>query len=263
MITALAAILLSQLAPVKRVPVPASDHFVVISHRGAHETVPENTLEAYKLAASVGVDYAEMDLRTTKDGVLINMHDGTVDRTTNGKGKVSDLTWAEISKLTINVTYRVPTFREILRTLRQGKVNLYLDFKEADPVKAYQEIRAEHMEKHTLVYVYSPDEVRAWRAAAPNLPLMSEFLDTLKTGEEIYQFGQTADLELFDGSFARYTPEITAAAKRAGVLCWPDIQNPGENPKQWQMAIDAGVTGLQTDHPTWLIAYLKSKGLRK
>jgi glycerophosphoryl diester phosphodiesterase len=263
MIATIAIIASMARVPADRPLVPGRDRFVVIAHRGAHETVPENTLEAYQLAASVGVDYAEMDLRTTKDGVLINMHDSTVDRTTNGKGKVSDLDWAQISKLKINETYRVPTFREVLATLRRGKVNLYLDFKEADPARAYAEIKAERMERNTLVYVYGLDEAKAWRKVAPNLPLMSEFPDTAKTGDEIYAFAKTADLDLFDGPFTRYTPEITSAARRAGVLCWPDIQNPGENPKQWQMAIDDGVTGLQTDHPTWLIAYLKSKGLRR
>jgi glycerophosphoryl diester phosphodiesterase len=82
--------------------VPEAKHkFIVIAHRGDHVNVPENTLAAYENAIKNRVDYVEIDLRTTKDSVLVIMHDATVDRMTNGKGKISDLTYAELRKLKI------------------------------------------------------------------------------------------------------------------------------------------------------------------
>src|SRR5664279_5490013 len=81
---------------------PESKHtFIVIAHRGDHTQVPENTIAAFNEGIKNGVDYVEMDLRTTKDSVLVIMHDASVDRITNGKGKVSDLTYAEIKQLIV------------------------------------------------------------------------------------------------------------------------------------------------------------------
>src|SRR5258708_9235592 len=64
----------------------------VIAHRGEHLNHTENTLAAFQAAIDLGADYFELDVRTTKDGKLVLMHDGTVDRTTNGKGEVANLT---------------------------------------------------------------------------------------------------------------------------------------------------------------------------
>src|SRR5438552_1297682 len=85
-----------------RAPFPASHHkIIVIAHRGDHTEGPENTLAAYEKAIELGADYIETDLRTTKDGELVIMHDATVNRMTNGKGNVKDITWKEIKQLKI------------------------------------------------------------------------------------------------------------------------------------------------------------------
>lgn len=65
---------------------------IVVAHRGDWRHAPENSLQAIKNCIDMGVDMVEIDIRKTKDGQLVLMHDGTVDRTTNGKGRVSDLT---------------------------------------------------------------------------------------------------------------------------------------------------------------------------
>src|SRR5664279_483863 len=113
-------------------PVPFARHkFIVIAHRGDHVLVPENTIAAYKNGIKNGVDFVEIDLRTTKDSVLVIMHDASVDRMTNGKGKISDLTYAEVRKLKVidrrkdsTKTYAVPGFEEVLQTCR-NKIYIY------------------------------------------------------------------------------------------------------------------------------------------
>src|ERR1035437_7015905 len=103
-------------------PVPKAKHkFIVIAHRGDHTIYPENTLKAYEQAIKNGADYIEIDLRTTSDGKLVSMHDGSVNRMTDGKGLVKDLTLEQIENLKVSVknkpdteTYRVPTFEQIL-----------------------------------------------------------------------------------------------------------------------------------------------------
>ena len=73
-----------------------SGKIMMAAHRGDKDCRPENTMPAYEHAIEVGADAIEVDVHQTKDGVLVMMHDHTVDRTTNGTGKVSDMTLAEI-----------------------------------------------------------------------------------------------------------------------------------------------------------------------
>src|SRR5215471_14781619 len=81
----------------------------VVGHRGFKLVAPENTIASFEAAAAVGADYMELDVHQTKDGELVLMHDGKVDRTTNGKGAVRDLTFAEIRKLDAGERQQVPT----------------------------------------------------------------------------------------------------------------------------------------------------------
>src|SRR4051812_30199459 len=158
-------------------PAPKSKHkFIVAAHRGDHVIYSENTLAAYQEAIKNEADYIEIDLRTSKDGELVSMHDGTVNRMTNGQGQVKDLTLAELELLQVKSKdstpteiYRIPTFRQILQ-LCKNKINIYLDFKAADPVAAYQMIKQYGMEKQVLVYINSTSQFIGWRKTAPKMP---------------------------------------------------------------------------------------------
>jgi glycerophosphoryl diester phosphodiesterase len=123
-----------------------SDNFVLIAHRGASKEAPENTLAAYQFAKKAGADYIEIDLQMTQDGKLVAMHDSSVDRTTDGSGKVGDMTLAEIKKLDAgswfneeypekaDKTYsnlQVPTLQEIFDAVGND-ANYYIETKKGD-----------------------------------------------------------------------------------------------------------------------------------
>lgn len=72
---------------------------MIIAHRGCHVEAPENSIAAFKRCMYIGIDVVETDVQHTKDGVMVLMHDLTVDRTTNGTGKVSDFALAELKQL--------------------------------------------------------------------------------------------------------------------------------------------------------------------
>ncbi|HID07521.1 MAG TPA: glycerophosphodiester phosphodiesterase, partial [Armatimonadetes bacterium] len=72
---------------------------IVIGHRGFSARYPENTLLSFRKAVELGVDGVELDVRLSKDGMAVLMHDATVDRTTNGIGAVADLTWEQLRTL--------------------------------------------------------------------------------------------------------------------------------------------------------------------
>lgn len=105
-----------------------------IAHRGASGTEPENTLRAFKRALQLKAEMIECDLHLTKDNQVIVIHDDTIDRTTNGTGKVSELTLAEIKKFDAGKGEKIPTLEEII-DLVKGKCKLNLEIKDNNAVE--------------------------------------------------------------------------------------------------------------------------------
>lgn len=244
-------------------PLPVSKNgFVVIAHRGNHQVKPENTLAAIEEAIKAGADYVEIDLRTTKDGHLVLCHDETVDRTTNGKGRVQDLTWEEVSKLAVmskdGKEYRIPEFREVLKICKD-RINIYLDFKEADVAETYRQIKAGGMEKQVVVYLNKIEQYTAWRKNEPALPLMASLPESINTKEDLLALLDKMQLEVLDN--VKDTAMLTVAREN-GINVWLDVQGRDENPAKWNEAMRTGIQGVQTDHPEALVKYLEQNNLR-
>ncbi|MBC9930134.1 glycerophosphodiester phosphodiesterase family protein [Chitinophaga qingshengii] len=244
-------------------PLPAAKNkFVVVAHRGNHTDMPENTVAAIAATIQCGADYAELDLRTTKDGRLVLMHDATVDRMTNGKGKVADLTWAEIKQLKVNSKdgkdYRVPTFAEALRASK-GKVNVYLDFKDADVAETWKQIQAAGMEKQIVVYLNSQQQYTPWRKTAPQMPLMTSVPEEVTTPAQLNYLLDNFAIEVLDNVT---DSAMLAVTRQHGVAVWLDAQSSSEGPATWNAVLNKGVQGMQSDHPEALISYLQKNKLR-
>ncbi|MBO0991749.1 glycerophosphodiester phosphodiesterase [Bacillus sp. SD088] len=112
----------------------------IFAHRGSSGTHPENTIAAFKEAVRLGVDGIELDIQLTRDDELVVIHDYTLDRTTNGTGKVRDYTVEEVkafdagSKFSSEFTGEtIPTFREVLALLQNTDIELNIEIK--NPVK--------------------------------------------------------------------------------------------------------------------------------
>ena len=96
----------------------SKNNIYVAAHRGWCAKYPENTMTAFRAAMELGVDQIETDVRITRDGELILMHDATVDRTTNGKGLVSDKLLCELKTLDAGNGERIPTLRELMELVK-------------------------------------------------------------------------------------------------------------------------------------------------
>lgn len=112
----------------------------VFAHRGAKMVAPENTIPAFEQAIALGAHGVELDVQCSKDGVLVVMHNFTVDETTTGKGRVADLTAAELGKLDAGSHFDkkfaktgVPTLEEVLE-VTAGKLKLNIEIKTQDPM---------------------------------------------------------------------------------------------------------------------------------
>ncbi len=98
-------------------------HPLILGHRGASADAPENTLAAFALALEQNADGIELDVHLSADGVPVVIHDDTVDRTTDGEGRVADLSLAELRRLTIPGGHTIPTLDEVFETF--GRRTLY------------------------------------------------------------------------------------------------------------------------------------------
>jgi glycerophosphoryl diester phosphodiesterase len=246
----------------------SKNKFIVIAHRGDHTDAPENTLAAVQNAINIGADFVEIDLRTTKDSQLVIMHDANIDRMTDYKGRIKDMIFDSLRQMKVREKQHLewglhpfPTFKEILQ-LCKGKINIYLDFKDAPVELAYNEIVANGMEHNVIVYINAPRQLTDWRKIAPQMPLMISLPKAVKTKEEMFALLDSVKIDILDGNFNEYTAETVAAAKEKHVPVWADIQSATEGAERWDKALSTNLTGLQTDHPKDLIDYLKMKGIR-
>lgn len=246
-----------------KAPLPKLKHpIAVICHRGGKALSPENTLAAFRKAIELGADYVEIDVRATRDGAIVIMHDRTVDRTTDGKGDVKDLDLAAIRALDAGSKFsnksageRVPTFDAVLQLCR-NKINIYLDHKEAPAEQLWKAIRAHHMEKQVIVY-NGMEGLKEWKRIAPQLPVMPSLPNEFRRPGGIAEYLKDLPAEVLDGNLVEWTKELVDQAHAAGAKVYADNLGPNDNPEGFRKAIEMGVDGIQTDHPDQLLAFLR------
>lgn len=141
---------------------------LIIGHRGASAAAPENTLAAFALALEETADGIELDVQLSADGVPVVMHDSTVDRTTNGFGRVADLTLAELRRLVVAGQHPVPTLDEVFETF--GRRTLYnvelkgLGLSDGGLAAAVaRAIEGHQVAEHVLISSFNPLTVRQAR----------------------------------------------------------------------------------------------------
>ncbi len=241
----------------------SKNKMIVIAHRGDHTIAPENSLMAIQNAINDGADYVELDIRTTNDGKLVLMHDGTVDRMTNGKGNINELSFDTIralklfnKRITNSDTLQVPTFEEALQ-LCKNKINIYLDFKAAYVPQVYEAIIKANMQNQMVVYINAPNQYTDWRKYVPTMPLILSLNKKVKDSTEMVEYLNKINIDILDGNWNEYTQETVNAATKMGVPVWADMQATKEDDAYWLKGIELGLLGIQTDHPKELVQFLK------
>ena len=134
-----------------------------IGHRGARAYEPENTLRSFRKAIELGVDAVELDVRKTKDGKVVVIHDAKVDKTTNGKGSVGELTLDEIKQLVTEKDEKVPTLEEALDFLDR-KVKILIELKESGfEEEVLRQIRERGLENNVVIVSFIEEALRKVR----------------------------------------------------------------------------------------------------
>lgn len=142
---------------------------LIIAHRGASAYEPENTLRSVKKALELGADFVEIDVRASRDGHLMVMHDAMVDRTTNGKGYVKDMTLEELKKLNAGLGERIPTLQEVAELIR-GKAQLVVEIKVPEiEKKVLQVIKENELDRKVLITSFYHPILKRVKELDPNI----------------------------------------------------------------------------------------------
>jgi len=238
-------------------PSPATN-VVVVAHRGLSAGFPENTLAAFRNAIDGGVDAIELDNRRTADGEIVVLHDETVDRTTDGRGRLSDVTLQELRALDAGrhagdrfAGERVPTYQEVLQLTQESGVGLLLDIKESD--RASHERIVSLTSSHgatgrVIVGARSVADLRAFRALSPGIRALG-FVPEVGSIEAFAAAG--ADLIRLWPEWIDAEPGLVGRVHALGRPVWVTA---GAMPQgELQALIGKRVDGILTDLPEVLL----------
>ncbi|NWK84595.1 glycerophosphodiester phosphodiesterase [Staphylococcus sp. GSSP0090] len=258
----------------KKVQNLTGEKFTTIAHRGASGYAPEHTFFSYDRSHNaIGASYIEIDLQMTKDGHLVAMHDETVDRTTNGTGRVDQYTLKELKQLDAgskfnsqnpqyaNSNYegaKIPTLDEILE--RYGtEANYYIETKSPDVYPGMEEKLLDSLNKHhmlnqqslsnghVLVQSFSKESLLKMQGLNSNVPLIrlldkGELLSLSQQDfDEIRNYAIGVGPEASD-----LTKQNVTNLKKAGLLVHPFTVNDPEDMKRLN---GYGVDGVFTNYP--------------
>ena len=246
---------------------PACSGRFVAAHRLGTAFAPENTRSALRAAILLGVDVGETDVRLTKDGRVVLVHDGTIDRTLEGTGDVSALTLSELQALAVRpdptdpagdfACERVLTLEDALE-LATGRI--VLEFETKDTLAGVA--TAEYLHDAGLTdaaYVQcSPDECDAIRAAVPDAPLMVRVNDEADLARaEAYD--PPPRLVELTSEPAQTTPEILARVQALGAKAFTNAFGTGDAlivlgeydlaPTKYLGWYEQGLDVLQSEYP--------------
>ena len=242
---------------------------MVASHRAAHARFPENSLKAIQEAIRLGVDIIEIDVKVSKDGIPFLMHDGTMDRTTNGKGDPELLTWQELQKFFIvdkgkRTSLKIPTLREALG-LAKGKIMVDLDLKTSHINEVIDVVKKTDTEN--IVFFFDSDYqiLEQVQKAGKDLMIMPRAHRISEADSAITLF----DPPVVHIDFSFYTPECIDLIRSSQARIWinalgdPDEDlRKGHEKKALKKLLENGANIVQTDEPEILLKVLKEKGYR-
>ena len=255
------------------------------AHRGDWKHHPENSVSAVRGAIESGAEIVEIDVRMTKDGVLVACHDGTLDRTTDGKGPVSKALYSDIRKLRLRegaggaaaalTEERMPTLEEILLAAK-GKAMVNVDHSASWPKEIMSVARKVGMEREVILKTaQEPDDARERFGDTGEfllMPILSA--DRGKAIAQLEAWRTSCSPRIYEMCFRleensprvlKYMAEKMEGRPRiwinalADKLC--DGHSDARGPEGWAWLVAHGATVIQTDDIEGLRSWLDSKGI--
>ena len=242
---------------------------IVVAHRGASSTRPENTIPSFEEAVRLGAGIVEFDVRLSRDGVPVVIHDPAVDRTTDGTGLVHELGVAELSSLNAGTEAEptpVPTLAEVLRCVNGGAA-IAVEIKNIPGEPAFEPTRepiveAVHAELErqgfdgaVLVVSFNPSSIAASKLVAPDVPTGFLSTDLVQPREALAYAASAGHDMVLPGTRASipagpsFVDEVHAAGLRLGTWTVDD-------PETVRMLLDRGFDAVASNDPRMALAVL-------
>ena len=244
-----------------------SKTILVASHRAVHHELPENSIAAIKEAIRLGIDITEIDIKVSKDGIPMLMHDGKIDRTTNGKGNLEDQNFEDLRKLRLvangQVTdQQIPTLEEVLNVAK-GNILIDLDLK-TDHIHPIIDV-VKKTKTQDIVFFFDSDYdmLSSVDSASSDFMLMPRAYNYAMADSAIKRF--SPQVIHIDEKF--YTTEVCHLISKGHARIWinslgetdAEIKK-GDEKSAMRNLIKNGANIIQTDEPEkWLKALQKDK----
>jgi glycerophosphoryl diester phosphodiesterase len=251
----------------------------VFAHRGASARAPENTLEAFRLAREEGAPYLEMDLRLSADGHVAVFHDESVARTTDGRGRIGEMTLDEIRRLDAGHRFTpdrgrtfpfrgrgvgVPTLDEALEAFPDARLNVEIKCPAEGIAQAVASTIRRHAASHRVAVAARDHAVlERFRTIDPATPTgfsereVREFLTRARRREwsGYRPAGSALQVPERYGLRRIVSPAVIEAAHRVGIEVHVWTVN---EPRRIRRLLDWGVDGVVTDHPARALQVLRA-----
>ena len=265
----------------------AHNEILVVAHRGDWRNAPENSLHALLNSIDKGFDMMELDVKMTKDSQMVVMHDNTIDRTTNGKGKVSDFTLQEIRKFKLRnglgrVTANpIPTFKELMMVAKD-KILINVDKGNDHLPEVFKVLQETGTLKQAVVNVgdnipyeklISTEKIPAEAYIMVVVNMTNP--DALKIIEGYAGSRKSVIQPIFNTDTLTNLKQLPQIAKNQIVWLnslWPSLNGghdddraveQNQKPESWGWLLDFNPVFIQSDRPADLIKYLKERKLHQ
>lgn len=232
----------------------------IIVHRGANRVAPENTYAAAQQCIDLGVDYLEVDVQPSKDGVLYNLHDLWLNRTTNGKGLLLSMESREADQLDAGSWFgpefapeRIPRFDHFLPWLK-GKIKVNFDIRAADLQQLIDLVRSNHMEEECFFNFMSLPLALRFHQLAPDLTIKMN----VSTPEEVEQAASKYHARIVEVPFSLLTPEIAETCRRLQlkiIACAADNSR-----EEYERILRSPADMVMLDRPDLFLEIQKERG---
>lgn len=244
----------------------------IIAHRGHKVGAPEQTMAAFRLAVRLGATMLETDLRFTRDGVPVMLHDARLDRTTSGQGLVEAMDWAELARLDAGSWFdpafageRVPRLDEMFALADELGVALCIEAKGDEEANARAalfaagEIARRGRLDMDVVASFDHEALAAAVAAVPSLRTAPDRLPERgpSTAAELIAQAARAKARIIQHHFAELDAAVVAEVQAAGIEMWAW---PMANPDEVRFAYETGAIGLMGDDVAAITALLRDEG---
>ncbi len=237
------------------------DGFVIIGHRGASAYHPENTMIAFRAAYEMGAEMIELDLTLSKDGIPVVIHDETLDRTTTGKGSVSDHTLEELKALDAGSWFSeedsgeaIPTLQEVLE-FAKGKISVNIEIKTEAVTdeawggieqKAWELVKRYEMEDHVLFSSFDYRTVAHLKEINVDIAAALLYEEQQSVNRSPSELVEGYDADAFNCSYRQFSKRWAKEALEAG---FPVFVYTVNSKRLMRKMINRGASGIFSDKP--------------